>query len=127
MYPLRIIAALLLVTNLYAFKPAGDCSIMHNGKFKYMAGTEEVMVTINDSSFTENYKDGKSYVKAQINWLSECEYNIIIIKVNAPDIKYNTGDEINVKINRVEGLNIYYTATVKRVSWDGMFTKLQEQ
>ena len=91
-----------------------------------MADKEEVVVTITDSNFVESYQDGKYFIKAQLDWLSQCEYNLVITKVNAPGVMYTTGDEVNVKINRVEGNDIFYTATVRRVSWDGKFTKLDE-
>lgn len=99
---------------------------MHDGRFKYMSDNEEVIVTIADSNFMESYQNGKYFVKAQIDWLTDCEYSLIITKVNAPGMMYTPGDEINVKINRVEGRNIFYTATVKRVSWEGKFTKMEE-
>lgn len=123
----------LLITLSFAgllfssFSPSQGCGIMHNGRFKYMADKEEVIVTINDSNFMESYQGGKYYIKAQLDWLSECEYNLVITKVNAPGLMYSTGDEINVKINHVEGNDVFYTATVRRVSWEGKFTKLDDQ
>lgn len=122
----RLFICLLLIAFACSFTPNGDCNIMHNGRFKYMADNEEVIVTIHDSSFMESYNDGKYFIKAQLDWLNDCEYNLVITKVNAPGTMYSTGDEVNVKINRVEGNNIFYTATVKRVSWDGKFTKLPD-
>jgi hypothetical protein len=124
--PRSVFGLLLAVISFSSFLPSGDCSIMHNGRFRYTADNEEVIVTINDSSFTESYDGGKHYVKAQLDWLSECEYNIVITKVNAPGMMYKPGDEINVKINRVEGKNVFYTATINRVSWEGKFTKLED-
>lgn len=126
MYPIRFLLVLLSLVSLLSFKPSNNCGIMHNGRFKYMADKEEVIVTITDSSFMESYQGGKYYIKAQLEWLNECEYNIVITKVNAPGMMYAAGDEINVHINRVEGKNIFYTATVKRVSWEGKFTKLDD-
>jgi len=129
MYPQRLLLLLLLAMAVMGFTTSHDnntCSIMHNGKFKYTSDNEEVIVTIQDSSFTESYQGGKYFIKAQLEWLSDCEYAIVITKVNAPGMMYATGDEINVKINRVEGKNIFYTATVKRVSWEGKFTKIDD-
>jgi hypothetical protein len=126
MFPLRSVAFLLLsVISFSSFSPVGGCTIMHNGKFKYMADKELIFVTINDSTFTESYQDGKYFIKAQLDWISQCEYNLIITKVNAPGSMYATGDELNVKINHVEGNDIFYTASTKRVSWEGKFTKIE--
>jgi hypothetical protein len=117
---------LTLLIPFSSFLPSNECKLMHDGKFKYMSDNEEVIVTISDSNFMESYQGGKYFVKAQIDWLTDCEYNLVITKVNAPGMMYTPGDEINVKINRVEGRNIFYTATVKRVSWEGKFTKMEE-
>jgi hypothetical protein len=126
MFPLRSVAFLLLsVISFSSFSPVDGCTIMHNGKFKYMADKEPIFVTINDSSFTESYQDGRYYIKAQLDWISQCEYKLIIRKVNAPGTMYTTGDELNVKINHVEGNDIFYTASTKRVSWEGKFTKIE--
>jgi hypothetical protein len=127
MYLPKVFTCLLLaIVTFTSFMPSGDCGIMHNGRFKYMADNEEVLVTINDSSFTETYNGGKHFVKAQIEWINECEYTIVITKVNAPGMMYKPGDEINVRINRVEGKNVFYTATINRVSWEGKFTKIED-
>ncbi len=121
----RNLVLLICFISFAAFHSLDDCKLMHKGKFKYTSGNEEVIVTISDSNFTESYQEGKYFVKAQLDWLNDCEYNLVITKVNAPGMMYMPGDEINVKFNRVDGKDIYYTATVKRVSWDGKFTKIE--
>lgn len=98
---------------------------MHQGKFKYMADEEEVIVAIKDSSMVEYHKGGKYTISTRIDWVNECEYNITVLKVTVPAFSLGTGDEVNVKINRIEGNDIYYTLTVKSVSWQGKFTKLE--
>lgn len=126
MSPLRLLVLFVFAGIVSSFAPTDGCKIMHNGRFRYMADKEEIIVTIKDSAFTETYQGGKYYVHANIEWLNDCEYVIVITKVTHPAFPYGPGDEVDVRINRVEGNEIYYTATVKRVSWDGKFTRLED-
>jgi hypothetical protein len=125
MTPVRFFLLLFLVMPAWVSAQSKDCKIMHQGKFKYMADAEEVIVTIQDSSMTEYHQGGKYTIKTRIDWVSDCEYNITVLKVTVPSFALGTGDEVNVKINRIEGKEIYYTLTVKSVSWEGKFTKLE--
>lgn len=125
MRPLRLLLLLAILLPSVAFAQAKDCKIMHQGKFSYMADKEEVIVTIQDSLMTEFHQGGKYFIKTRITWLNECEYNVTVLKVTVPSFPLGTGDEVNVKINRIEGKEIFYTLTVKAVSWDGKFTKLE--
>ena len=99
---------------------------MHQGKFKYMSDDEEIIVVIKDSSLTEFHNKGKHTIVSRIDWLNDCEYMITIRKVNLPAFPLTTGDEVTVKINRIEGKDIFYTITLKSVSWDGKFTKVED-
>jgi hypothetical protein len=125
MHPLRCLLLLALLVPVFSFAQSKDCKIMHQGKFRYMADEEEVIVVIKDSSMTEYHKGGKYTITTRIDWLNECEYTITVLKVTVPSFALGTGDQVNVKINHVEGKEIYYTLTVKAVSWQGKFTRLE--
>jgi hypothetical protein len=130
MYPFRLILLLAFAGIIYSFSAvtidSTDCKIMHQGKFKYMADNEEVIVEIKDSTFTEYHSGGKYTIKARIDWLNECEYLITIQKVTLPSFPLTTGDEVTVKIDKISGKDIFYTTTLKSVSWEGKFTKLED-
>lgn len=128
MYPFRLIL-LLAFTCIFYSSSANDstnCKIMHQGKFKYMADEEEVFVEIKDSTLTEFHNAGKYTIQSRIDWLNDCEYMITIKKVTLPSFPLTTGDEVTVKINRIAGKEIFYTITLKSVSWDGKFTKIKD-
>jgi hypothetical protein len=125
MHPLRYLLLLVFFVPAIVFAQSKDCNIMHQGKFRYMAGQEEVIITIQDSSMTEYHEGGKYTIKTRIDWINDCEYTITILKVTVPEFTLGTGDQVNVKVNRVEGKEIYYTLTVKSVSWQGKFIKLE--
>lgn len=124
---IRLCLMILLIASagFYAFTPPDNCSIMRSGKFTYQADQETITVTIQDSVHTEYHNDGKYIIRSKIDWLNDCEFNLTITKVTIPGFPFGPGDEVRVLINRVEGKEIYYTLTVKAVSWEGKFIKVE--
>jgi len=100
-----------------------DCSIMHEGQFSYFVGKEEVEVKIDGLKHIEYHDEGKYVIESVIIWINDCEYNMTMTKVTIPNFPYGAGDVMNVKINKVKGMKIYYTSTVNGNSWDGVFIK----
>ena len=96
---------------------------MREGTFYYGAGNEEVEVLIKGDDHTEYHQGGKYIIKSEMKWLNDCEYNMTMTEITIPKFPYKPGDVMNVKINKVKGNEIFYTATVKTVSWKGKFTK----
>lgn len=120
-----LMAVLIVLIGIFGFKPPDDCKIMREGKFTYTAGEEIITVTIKDSTHTEYHNEGKYFIKSKIDWVNDCEFNLTITKVTIPAFPFGPGDEVRVMINRVEGKEIFYTLTVKAVSWDGKFVKVE--
>lgn len=106
-------------------KAEGDCSILHQGTFQYGSIGNEVKVEIKGESHIEYHNGGKYIIKSKLIWVNDCEYNMTMTKVTIPDFPYGKGDVMNVKINKVIGNEIYYTSTVKGVSWEGKLVKLK--
>jgi hypothetical protein len=104
---------------------AEDCLILHEGTFTYQGEETPVKVVIKEKEHTEYHNDGKYVIKSKLEWVSDCEYNMTMTKVTIPDFPFKPGDVMNVKINRVEGNDIYYTSTVKGLSWEGKLTKVK--
>ena len=100
-----------------------QCEIMHNGTFYYGNSTKEVKVVIKGNNHTEYHNNGKYIIKSKLDWVSDCEYNMTMKKVTIPNFPFKVGDVMNVKIDKVEENNIYYTSTVNGQSWNGKFTK----
>ena len=48
-----------------------------------------------------------------------------MIKITIPDFPYKVGDIMNVKINKIEKNEIFYTSTVKGQSWSGKLIKIK--
>jgi hypothetical protein len=107
-----VMIALLLLFAKDSFGQEGnkmDCTILRNGKFKYLNFDQDTSayVVINN----ENH----------IEWVNDCEYNMTMTKITLPNFPYHPGDIMNVKVYKIEDGIIYYTSTVKGVSWKGKF------
>lgn len=61
-----------------------------------------------------------------MNWVNDCEYNMTMTEITILNFPYKVGDIMNVKINKVEGNDIYYTSTVQEKSWEGQLIKIEK-
>jgi len=104
---------------------AQDCTIVHEGKFKYGTAKEEVSVEIKGKDHKELHNKGKYFIKSTIEWLSSCEYNMTMVEVTIPNFPYGPGDVMNVKITKIIDKEIFYTSNVKGVSWEGKLIKVE--
>jgi hypothetical protein len=106
-------------------KPEG-CKIMHSGTFTYGDAAFGIKVVIKGVNHIEYHENGKYIIKSKLNWLSDCEYDMTMTEITIPGFPYKVGDVMNVKINRVDGNEIYYTSTVQGNTWDGKFIKVKK-
>ena len=105
--------------------PNSECNILHKGVFKYGEYNNEVTVIIKRKKHIEYHNGGKYIIKSKIVWVNDCEYNMTMTKTTVPNFPYGKGDVMNVKINKVDGRDIYYTSTVEENSWEGKLTKVK--
>jgi len=123
---LAIIASLIVLASFSQKKHSeDDCSIVHKGTFKYGNTGEDVKVVIDGNHHTEYYSGGKYVIQSDLTWVNSCEYNMTMIKITIPDFPYKVGDVMNVKINKIEKNEIFYTSTVKGQSWSGKLIKIK--
>jgi len=83
----------------------GDCTILHEGTFTYGEGKDLVKVVIDGKDHTEYHDNGKYVIKSELVWVNDCEYNMTMTEVTIPNFPYGSGDVMNVKINKVKGIN----------------------
>ena len=125
----KILFAIIIISIMaFSMKTElnSECKILHNGTFKYGNTTTEIKVVINGNKHIEYHENGKYIIKSNLNWLNDCEYNMTMTEITIPDFPYKIGDVMNVKINKVEGNEIYYTSTVQGKSWDGKLIKIKK-
>lgn len=104
---------------------AEACKILHEGTFTYGPKSNSVRVEIKKDKHIEYHNEGKYILKSTIEWTSDCAYTATLIKVTIPDFPFKIGTQMKVKINKVEGDEIFYTAEVNGDTWDGKFTKVK--
>ena len=127
---LRLLIFVLLIFSLatsFSLTPQQDCSILHNGTFLY-DGIEEknIVVKIDGNKHLEIHNNGKYKIESQLEWVSDCEYNMTMLKNTVPNFPFHAGDIMNVKVNKVEGNKIFYTAKVNDKSFDGILKKIKK-
>ena len=90
-----------------------DCSILKNNSFEYKVGKKEILVIFGEDE----------YIKSDIEWVTACEYNLIIQESTLPNFPFTTGTKMNIKVDRVKGNKVYYTATLGGRSWEWKMVK----
>jgi len=104
-----------------------SCSIMKEGKFRYQnIDDTTAYVEIDKTDHTEYYNSGKYYIKSRLKWITDCQYEMTMLKNTIPDFPFKPGDVMTVTINKVEGDIIYYSSEVNGYKWEGRLLKVIE-
>ncbi|TPG41629.1 hypothetical protein [Flavobacterium pectinovorum] len=91
-----------------------DCKILKDIKLKYAHKPDNTdYIIIKDNKHVENLEDGKYYIKSDLEWLSDCEYNATMTEITLPDFPFKAGEIMNVKFEKIKDDTIYGTATVR--------------
>lgn len=91
-----------------------DCKILKDIKLKYAHKLDNTdYITIKDNKHVENLEGGKYYIKSDLEWLSDCEYNAKITEINLPNFPFKIGEIMNVKFEKIKNDIIYGTATIR--------------
>lgn len=125
---LKSLCILLAVIMQMSFSPpqadAGDCSMLHSGAFIYTDDDgDDVRVVINGDSHIEYHKGTKYTINSKIEWVDACQANVTLVKATLPNFPFNAGTVMNIKVDKVEGNFIYYTAKVKGGSYKNTLKK----
>lgn len=106
-------------------QPSG-CSIVREGKFVYKdSDGDDIIVTINGEAVTEDHKGGKYVLISKIKWISDCEYENMLVMSTVPKFPLAPGTVMNVTIDEVDGKNIHFTATAIGKSFHGIMKKIK--
>lgn len=105
---------------------ASGCSIVREGKFVYKdSDGDDIIVTINGEAVTEDHKGGKYVLISKIKWISDCEYENMLVMSTVPKFPLAPGTVMNVTIDEVDGKNIHFTATAIGKSFHGIMKKIK--
>jgi hypothetical protein len=102
---------------------AQQCEILKDGSFTYKLAKKEVLVQFKENNHVEYHQDKKYYIKSNIEWVSDCEYYLIIQDATLPNFPFKTGSRLHIKITKVKGDRVYYKSTMAGRTWEGKMTK----
>lgn len=101
------------------------CSNARDGTFYY--GNSKMEITVYRTEFKQVdkvfYNKSTYYIHSEINWVNDCEYELKMKSSTMPKFKYQPGDVLNIKIDKIEGKDIYYTTSIGGDSWQNIMTK----
>jgi len=122
---LVLLCSVVLMSFAVADNTAGDCSMAHDGTFTYTDDEgKEVVVVIKGDSHMEYHNEKAYTVEAKIKWLSDCEYTSTMVKETIPAVTIPAGTVMHVKIDKIDGNFIYYTAKVVGQTFSGSMKKI---
>lgn len=120
-----IIFLFFITLTSFTAKDQG-CRLLHDGgTFMYGNSNAKIKVVISGNQYVEYHDNVRSVIVSQIDWLSDCEFNQTITRVTVPNSPYKVADVINVRIDRVEGFQHYYTASVNGQSTEGVLVRVK--
>ncbi|MEO6252963.1 MAG: hypothetical protein ABIO79_06645 [Ferruginibacter sp.] len=116
----------LFITTCFSQDNAKDkCGIFKSGKFRYLDSEDPTgYIIINGGKQTEHSEKNDYIIESDISWVSDCSYIMTMTRITIPNFPFQPGDTMKVDITKIKGNIIYYTSTVKGVSWNGRFKKI---
>jgi hypothetical protein len=88
-----------------------DCKFLKDCELTYDDGNVGLIV-IKNQKHIEYFEDGKYFIKSDLEWLNECEYNATMTEITLPNFPFRPGKIMNVKFESIDGKNITGTGMV---------------
>lgn len=104
-----------------------DCSSLKNNTFTYRYAKKDVLVVFGVNDYIEYHNKKKHFIKSEIDWKSNCEYDLIIKETNLPDFPFKVRTILSIKVNKIRGKKVYYTSTLGGRSWEGRMTRVNNR
>lgn len=82
-----------------------------------------MLVVFTEDKHTEYHDDKKYTINSSIEWISDCEYYLVIEKATLPDFPFSSGTKLHIKITKIKGDKVYYKSTMGTRSWEGRMVK----
>lgn len=109
-----LVLFLFTTISIAQSNPKIDCKILKDIKLKYADNPDKTAyITIKGNKHVENLESGKYFIKSDLEWLSDCEYNATMTEITLPNFPFKPGEVMNVKFEKIEDGFIYGTAAVR--------------
>jgi hypothetical protein len=82
-----------------------------------------VLVIFKGNEYVEYHNNKEHFIKAEIQWISNCEYNLTIKETNLPRFPFKIRSKLRIVVTKVRGNKIYYKSTLGGKTWEGKLTK----
>jgi hypothetical protein len=116
------LTALLSLVILTSFVKK-DCSVLKNNHFTYRNGNKKVLVIFKENNYIEYHNNREYFIKAEVQWISDCQYYLTIKEANLPRFPFKIGTKLRIAVTKVRGDKIYYESTLGGKTWEGKLTK----
>lgn len=111
----------------FGVSSAQDCTILKNNSFTYRAAKNNVLVEFKEKEYIEYHLNKKHYIKSKIEWVSDCEYYLIIEESTLPDFPFEKGTKMHIIVNHVKGNKVYYKSSLGGRTWEGKMKKVRKK
>ena len=101
-----------------------DCKFLKDCELKYADGNTGTIV-INGNKHVESLEGGKYFIKSDLVWISDCEYNATMTEITLPDFPFKPGEVMNVKFEKIDGTHISGTGSVRGKKFPIAFTRVR--
>ena len=99
-----------------------DCSLLKNIKLKYVDGTHENdYVEIHNNKHVEHLQNDSYYIKSDLEWINDCEYNATMTEVTVPNFPFQPGAVMHVKFEKIEAGFVSGTGSVNGATFPVKF------
>jgi hypothetical protein len=106
-----------------SFSSSKDCGILKDNTFTYRNSKKEVIVVFKENKHVEYHNNKEFFIKSDIEWVSNCEYYLIIKESTLPNFPFKMGTKMHIVVNKVRGKKVYYTSSLGGRSWEGRLTQ----
>tara|TARA_R110002073_G_scaffold296322_1_gene462306 strand:+ start:16315 stop:16701 length:387 start_codon:yes stop_codon:yes gene_type:complete len=106
---------------------AQNCTLLKNNSFTYRAAKNNVLVEFKEKEYIEYHLNKKYYIKSKIEWVSDCEYYLVIEESTLPDFPFEKGTKMHIIVTQVKGNKVYYKSSLAGRIWEGKMKKVRKK
>ena len=99
-------------------------AILEDGKYTYTFKEKNILVEIKDGYYYE-YHPNNEYIKAEIDWITEYKYNLIIVDIEKKGVPLKVGSKLTSEITKIKGDEFFYTSILNNKKGSGSFKKVK--
>ena len=130
---MKIIRVIILTTALFlcglnallSQSPAQpDCSFLKDCTLMLKQNGEESIVVIKDDKHMELLDAGNSWVKSDLEWISDCEYAATVNSFKWPEFIFEVGEVLYARVVKIEGDSVFMKFRVQDMELEGMYLRV---